>query len=174
MVSTGSSTAGINYAARHTDLMFITSPAGAYPQAALAALPEHTARIKASARALGREIKLIIHPMVICRDSEQEAQQVARAIIEHVDTEAADNFHKPFVQGDQTSWKGFDRDSTVLGGNINLIGNPQQIVDWIIALKEVGCDGVQLSFFDYLPDLEYFGKAVLPLMIEAGLRAPIG
>ncbi len=38
MVSAGSSTAGIDYAARHTDLMFITSPAGAYPQAALAAL----------------------------------------------------------------------------------------------------------------------------------------
>ena len=29
---------------------------------------------------------------------------------------------------------------------------------------------VQISFFDYLPDLEYFGKNVQPLMIEAGLR----
>jgi hypothetical protein len=35
-----------------------------------------------------------------------------------------------------------------------------------------GCDGVQVSFFDYLPDLEYFGREVLPLMRQAGLRNP--
>ena len=170
LVSAGSSPAGIEYAAEHTDLMFITSPAGADPEAALAALPAHTARIKAAARERGRDLKLIIHPMVICRDTEIAARELARQIIEQADDEAADNFHRPFVSGDQASWKGFDRDSTVLGGNLNLIGSPRQIVDWFVALKEAGCDGVQISFFDYLPDLEHFGEKVLPLMIEAGLR----
>ena len=33
-----------------------------------------------------------------------------------------------------------------------------------------GCDGVQVNFFDYLPDLEFFGREVIPLMRQAGLR----
>ena len=170
MVSAGSSPAGIDYAARHTDLMFITSPGGADPADALASLPEHTSRIKAAARAKGREMKLIIHPMVLCRDTEKEAHHLAEQIIEHADPVATDNFLRPFEEGDQESWKGFDRSSAVLGGNVNLVGNPQQMVDWFIGLKEAGCDGIQISFFDFLPDLDHFGKKVLPLMIEAGLR----
>ena len=170
MVSAGSSTAGINYAARHTDLMFITSPSGANPENALVSLPAHTANIKAAGHALGRDLKLIIHPMVLCRDTEKEAHKLAGHIIANTDAEATENFLRPFSQGDQASWKGFKRESAVLGGNINLIGTPQQIVDWFINLKDAGCDGVQISFFDFLPDLEHFGEKVLPLMVEAGLR----
>jgi len=173
MVSAGSSPAGIAYAARHTDLMFITSPAGAEPSDALASLPEHTANIKAAGRALGRDLKLIIHPMVLCRDTESEARKLADQIIEHTDKVATDNFLRPFEQGDQSSWKGFKRDSAVLGGNVNLVGTPSQVVDWFIAAKAAGCDGVQISFFDFLPDLEHFGNKVLPMMIEAGLREKI-
>jgi FMNH2-dependent dimethyl sulfone monooxygenase len=29
---------------------------------------------------------------------------------------------------------------------------------------------VQVNFFDYLPDLEFFGQEVIPLMRKAGLR----
>jgi len=29
---------------------------------------------------------------------------------------------------------------------------------------------VQLSFFDFQPDLDFFGERVLPLLHEAGLR----
>jgi FMNH2-dependent dimethyl sulfone monooxygenase len=42
-------------------------------------------------------------------------------------------------------------------------------VDWFIKLKQAGCDGVQVNFFDYLPDLEFFGKEVMPIMKEKGL-----
>ena len=156
----------------HSDLMFITSPAGADPDRALAALPAHTAKIRETAAAVGRELKLVIHPMVICRDTEREAQAYARSIIDHVDPVALENFLQTFAKGDQVSWRGFEGDEQVLGGNVNLIGTPEQVVDWMVRVKAAGCDGVQLSFFDYLPDLEYFGDNVLPLMIEAGLRKP--
>ena len=36
---------------------------------------------------------------------------------------------------------------------------------------QAGCDGVQVNFYDYLPDLEFFGAHVLPLMKQAALRA---
>jgi FMNH2-dependent dimethyl sulfone monooxygenase len=37
-------------------------------------------------------------------------------------------------------------------------------------LKQAGCDGIQINFFDFEPDLAYFGQRVLPLMQQAGLR----
>ena len=48
--------------------------------------------------------------------------------------------------------------------------NPEQIVDWCGRLKDAGCDGVQINFFDFLPELEFFGARVLPLLKQAGLR----
>ena len=58
----------------------------------------------------------------------------------------------------------------MIGGNVHLVGTPAQIVEWFARLHAAGCDGVQVNFFDYLPDLEFFGRAVIPVMREAGLR----
>ena len=58
----------------------------------------------------------------------------------------------------------------MIGGNVHLVGTPAQIVEWFIRLRDAGCDGVQVNFFDYLVDLEFFGREVIPLMREAGLR----
>ena len=58
----------------------------------------------------------------------------------------------------------------MIGGNVHLVGTPEQIVEWFARLNRAGCDGVQVNFFDYLPDLEFFGREVIPLMREAGLR----
>jgi FMNH2-dependent dimethyl sulfone monooxygenase len=43
-------------------------------------------------------------------------------------------------------------------------------VDYLLRLRAAGIDGVQLTFFDFQPDLAFFGSRILPLMIEAGLR----
>jgi alkanesulfonate monooxygenase SsuD/methylene tetrahydromethanopterin reductase-like flavin-dependent oxidoreductase (luciferase family) len=44
------------------------------------------------------------------------------------------------------------------------------VVDQLLALRKAGIDGVQFSFFDFLPDLTYFGERILPLLKQAGLR----
>ena len=170
LVNAASSGAGLAYATRHSDLIFITSPAGADPEKACAALPPHNARIKAAARENGREVRTIINPHVICRDTEKEARAQYQAILDHQDPVAADNFHATFMGGDQASWKQTSRDQWVIGGNVHLVGTPEQIVEHFVRLKQAGCDGVQVNFYDYLPDLEYFGSRVLPLMKQAGLR----
>lgn len=53
---------------------------------------------------------------------------------------------------------------------MQVVGTPEQVVEQFVKLSEAGCDGIQVNFFDYFPDLEYFGEKVLPLMKEAGLR----
>ena len=54
IVNAGSSDAGLDFAARHSDLLFITSPAGAEFEAAVASLPAFNAQIKARGAALGK------------------------------------------------------------------------------------------------------------------------
>ena len=170
LVNAASSGAGLDYAARYSDIIFVTSPAGADPVAACGALPSHTARIKALARQAGRDVRILINPHVICRDTEAEAQARYREIADNADPVAVTNFHASVSGGDTASWKGLQKDSMTVGGNVHLVGTPEQIVEWFIRLKNAGCDGVQVNFFDYEPELEYFGQRILPLMRQAGLR----
>ena len=44
------------------------------------------------------------------------------------------------------------------------------IVEWFVRLRQAGVDGVQVNFFDFGPDLDYFISTVLPLMQQADLR----
>jgi FMNH2-dependent dimethyl sulfone monooxygenase len=170
MVNAASSGAGLAYAARHSDLIFVTSPAGADLDRACEALPAHNGKIKALARAHGRDVRTILNPHVICRETEGEARAQYRSILAHQDPVAADRFHATFVGGDQASWRAATREDWVIGGNVHVVGSPEQVVDGFARLHAAGCDGVQVNFYDYLPDLEFFGARVLPLMKQAGLR----
>lgn len=171
LVNATSSDAGLDYAVRHSDLIFITSPAGADLDRACEALPAHNAKIKALGAAAGREVYTIINPHVICRETEAEAWAQHQAILDHQDRVAADNFYATFAGGDQASWKGTSRDQWVIGGNVHIVGTPEQVVDGLERLAKAGCDGVQVNFYDFLPDLDFFGNRVVPLMQQAGLRA---
>ncbi len=170
LVNATGSPAGIGYAARHSDLVFITSPAGAEIEAALAALPAHTAKLKQAAALENRAIRTLINPMVICRPTEQEAWDYYHAIVAKQDKVAVDNFFASSQKRDSQAFLGHQRDQKIVGGNIQLVGSPEQIVEYLQRLQQAGCDGVQLTFYDYAPDLAYFGEAVLPLMKHAGLR----
>ncbi len=173
LVSATSSPAGIASAVRHSDLIFITSPVGARFDKAITALPELNARVKQQAAAAGRDVRTLINPMIICRDTEREAREVYQAILDKADQGAIEGFFRTHATGDSQSWRGHERDERVVGGNIQLIGTPEKIVDQLLQLKAAGCDGIQLCFFDYVSELAYFGERVIPLLEQAGLRHPV-
>jgi len=172
LVNATGSEAGINFAAQYSDLVFITSPGGAHIDSALATLPAHIAKIRRAADAYGREIKTLINPVIVSRDTPEAAQAYADAIVEHR--------LSPDQRGDRTyasdahAWRGrldpSNKQGRGLGGNLEIVGSPEQVVEQLIALKRAGIDGVQISFYDFLPDLQYFGERILPLMQQAGLR----
>ncbi|MDR5759213.1 LLM class flavin-dependent oxidoreductase [Caballeronia sp. LZ035] len=172
LVNATGSAAGIDYAVRHSDLIFITSPAGADFKDAIGALPARTAKIREGAARVGRRVRTLINPTIVCRPTEREARAYHDAIVAHPDEGALDGFIGMHGRSDAKAWAKHKREQRVLGGNLHLIGSPEQIVEQLIALKHAGCDGVQLTFFDFEPDLRYFGEAVLPLLVEAGLRVP--
>lgn len=83
LVTATGSPAGIDFAAQHSDLLFITSPGGAHIDSALETLPDHIAGIKARARARGREVKTIINPIIISRDTEAETAAYLKGIVDN-------------------------------------------------------------------------------------------
>lgn len=172
IVNATGSVEGIAFAARHSDIVFITSPSGNQMANALASLPAHTAEIRAAASAVGRPLRTIINPMVICRPTEREAIRYRDAIIAAADDAAVEGFDAARRSGDAVAWSQQQRQHRALGGNLHLVGSPEQVVDGFLKLKAAGCDGVQLTFYDFAPDLAFFGEAVLPLMHQAGLRVP--
>jgi dimethylsulfone monooxygenase len=44
------------------------------------------------------------------------------------------------------------------------------VAEYLLRLKQAGIDGVQLAFYDFKPDLTFFGARVLPLLRQLGLR----
>jgi FMNH2-dependent dimethyl sulfone monooxygenase len=170
LVNATGSDAGIAFAARYSDIIFITSPGGAHIESALETLPAHAARIKEAARQAGRSVKTVINPIVVSRDTPQEAQAYADAIV----AGALGRSGMDGYDSDAHAWRGRKdarhRQGRNLGGNIEIVGSPEQVVEQLLALRGAGIDGVQLGFFDFAVDLEHFGRRILPLMKEAGLR----
>jgi hypothetical protein len=53
--------------------------------------------------------------------------------------------------GDAVAWKAHGDKHRTLGGNIQIIGKPEHDVDKLVGLKQAGCDGIQVAFFDFTP-----------------------
>lgn len=170
LVNAASSPAGMEFAAKYCDLMFITSPAGADIDAALEVLPAHTRQIRQIAEKHGRAVRTLINPLVICRDTEKEVEETKERIIAGKDAKAIEGILHSNQSADNKSWKNHKAEHRAIGGNIQIFGTPEQVVDRFIQLRNAGVEGVQVSFFDFAPDLEHFGSRVIPLMKQAGLR----
>jgi FMNH2-dependent dimethyl sulfone monooxygenase len=172
LVNATGSDAGISFAARYSDLVFITSPGASDFAGAIEVLPEHAARVKQAARDIGREVRTLLNPMVISRATERETWEYHDAIVAHADPAAPAGFGR--FDSDAHAWKGrVGKDAEkrrAIGGNIEVVGTPEQVVEQFVRLRQAGIDGLQLSFYDFKPDLEFFGDQILPLMKQAGLR----
>jgi FMNH2-dependent dimethyl sulfone monooxygenase len=169
LVNATGSEAGIAFAARYSDIVFITSPGGAHIDSALETLPAHVANIKAAAARVGRKVRTVINPVIVSRDTERETLDYAHAISNNAIKGAFGSY-----DSDAHAWRGrldaSHKQGLGLGGNIEIVGTPEQVVDQLVALKKTGIDGVQLGFYDFLPEIGYFGERILPLLKQAGLR----
>ncbi|EXJ92338.1 cytochrome P450 oxidoreductase [Capronia epimyces CBS 606.96] len=176
LVNATGSPAGIDFATRYSDLVFITSPGGAAIESALATLPDHIATIKNAAKARGRTVKTLINPVIVSRDTPEETDAYLQAIVDGQEKKAPGDSkfgHKGY-DSDAHAWKGRldgrHKQGYNLGGNIEVIGSPEQVVEQLAALHKVGIDGVQLGFYDWKIDFDHFATKILPLLKEAGLR----
>lgn len=172
LVTATGSQAGIDFAAGHSDLVFITNSSGSGITETLQDIPAHVQKIKARARQFGRRVRTIINPIIVSRDSEQQTRDYLEAIVGNK-VPSSFGTHKAYAS-DAHAWRGRtegNRNTGLgLGGNIEIIGTPEQVVEQLVALKAAGIDGVQLNFHDFAVDLQHFGERILPLLKAAGLR----
>ncbi|MCW0213460.1 MAG: LLM class flavin-dependent oxidoreductase [Pseudonocardia sp.] len=170
LVAASGSPRGYAFAGKHADIVFTSSPAGAAFDGAIDAMPAHVAEIKAAARAQGREVKVIIFPLVICRDTDAEAEAYRDEIVAHADHESLVNYHARHATGDSKAWPQHVLADRALGGHLQIVGGPEKVAESLDRLHAAGFDGVQLGFYDYEPELQYFTEAVVPLLKARGLR----
>jgi dimethylsulfone monooxygenase len=172
LVSASASQAGFDYAAHHADIVFTSSPAGAVFENAIAALPDHVRQIKAAYGKTGRTGKVIIFPLIVCKRTREEAYAYRDAIVAEADFESIAAYTNRHAKGDAKGWPKHVPADRVLGGHIQIVGDPNDVADAISRLHEAGLDGIQIGFYDYGPDLDFFAEAVLPLLEARGLRRP--
>ena len=173
LVNATGSPAGIEFAVKYSDLVFITSPGGADITSALTSLPEHVKGIKEKARALGREIKVLINPVVVSKDTAEETWAYLQNIVDGMDEGYGGMKAVRSYDSDAHAWRGHKtpgKQGYKLGGNIEVIGTPEEVVEQLVALHGVGIDGVMLGFYNWKADFDHFLEKILPLLKEAGLR----
>ncbi|MFE8699273.1 LLM class flavin-dependent oxidoreductase [Cytobacillus sp. FJAT-54145] len=104
---------------------------------------------------------------VICRDTEEEAQEELARITDVKETSAYAGY-KDFVGKSQLEQqvKLYDYSVSNRGLRPNLIGTPDQIAEQIIAYEEAGVDLLLLQFSPQLEEMELFSKKVMPLVTQ--------
>jgi dimethylsulfone monooxygenase len=116
-----------------------------------------------------------INAFSIVRDSEQEAKDTLKDIIDHAIPDAVKGFHHEVQNAGNASpekegnWAKSSLEDLVQyndGFRTNLIGTPQQVAERIIALKHAGADLILLGFLHFQEEVEYFGTHVIPLVRE--------
>lgn len=123
----------------------------------------------------GRKVRFGVNGFFIGRDTEAEARDVLREIVDKADREAVEGFGAAVKQAGQSTGdkKGMWQDSEFAdlvqyndGFRTGLIGTPEQIATRIIEYKKRGVNLFLLGFLHYLEDVAYFGREVLPIVRE--------
>ncbi|HEY0580721.1 MAG TPA: LLM class flavin-dependent oxidoreductase, partial [Chloroflexota bacterium] len=175
IMNAGGSPVGQRWAAKNADMAFVVLQQHDYEGA-----KRQVDHLRSLARdEFGREIGVWASGYVVSRPTEKEARDYLNwYVVEMGDDIAVDNIARvlglqsavvppeimePFKFHFKAGWGGYP-----------LVGTPEQITDELSTLARVGIDGVLLSWLNYQEEGPAFMTEVLPLMEQAGLRAPAG
>ena len=170
VMNAGGSEAGQAFAATQADMNFVIlkerDPEGGKAQI------DH---LKNMAREAGRDVKSWVHVYVVCRETEQEARDyLNHYVVDKGDYEAVNNLLEIFgMQSETLPKEVLDefRFHFIAGhGGYPLVGTPEQIVDEIGKLSDMGVDGMLISWVDYKTECKQWIDEVIPLMEQAGQR----
>jgi alkanesulfonate monooxygenase SsuD/methylene tetrahydromethanopterin reductase-like flavin-dependent oxidoreductase (luciferase family) len=171
IMNAGTSPAGREFAARHSDLIFagLTS---------LDTAAQQIAEIKALARERhGREIRVFGRGHVVCRDTDAEARahydRVHRSLADFAG--AREVVRVNMANSQSADWSSIRMQRIVEGmiagfWALPLVGTAERITQTIVELHAAGLDGIALSWPDYDEGLGQLEELILPRLVQAGLR----
>jgi alkanesulfonate monooxygenase SsuD/methylene tetrahydromethanopterin reductase-like flavin-dependent oxidoreductase (luciferase family) len=170
IMNAGISPAGQQFAVKNADMIFINL-------GDQAGLVETVASIREAAAKDDREVAIWGNAHIVCRPTEREVHQFVTDYVEtHGDYEGARRFAASMVGGDSTTAKVWEADTELLrnlvatSGNGPIVGTPEQVVEQMRDLSDLGIDGLNLAWVDYEEGISQYSAELLPLMREAGLR----
>lgn len=181
LINAGASAAGRDFAARHADWVFMVV---AEAEDARRQIDDVVGR----ARTAGRtgEIGAMLAASVVVRDTDDEAAEVERWILDSLDPGAARAYasslyggiesYRDMVGKDSGDEESFVRSMASSGFGYKAYGAPETVAARLVDLVErSGCAGLALTFPLWHPEeIARFGEQVLPLLEEAGLWSPAG
>jgi alkanesulfonate monooxygenase SsuD/methylene tetrahydromethanopterin reductase-like flavin-dependent oxidoreductase (luciferase family) len=172
IMNAGTSPAGREFAARHSDLIF----AGLTTLETAAA---QVAEIKQLAREKwGRDIKAFGRGHVVCRESESAARSDWNLIHrELADTQGAIETTNLNMANSQSTPLDPDTQRRLEGmvagfWALPIVGTADQVAERIVDLHGSGLDGMALSWPNYDEGMAQLEEEILPRLVQAGLRAP--
>ncbi len=162
---------GRDFALRNADFLFT-------PAIDLSRSAAEIAELKAKGAEAGRNTGVLTFSHVVCRPTEKEATDYLQHFgKDNADWGAVDNLVKlqfAHAHSFPHDLLALIRDRMAAGhGGFPLVGTPRQVAEGLISLHKAGFAGTTLSFVDYAEEFPYFRDAVLPLLEQAGIRAPV-
>lgn len=161
---------GRDFAAKAADFLFTTfvDIEGGRP---------HIADMKARAATAGREVGVYTTCHVVCRPTQAEAEDYYEHYAVRMEDSAGADFYMSAKEKNSSSHDPeayrLHRKRFVGGaGTYPLVGTPRHIAEEMIRMSAAGFAGTTVSFVNFADELPYFIETVLPLLEEAGLRAP--
>jgi dimethylsulfone monooxygenase len=186
IMNAGSSATGQAFAMRNCDAFFTSTHALRLATAGTAKdtnvavfdrIVEQVNRIKAEARALGREIEVFTQGQVICRPTQKEAEEYHHyANVENADWPALERMLAlKDITPQNTPAAEFAAKRSMQAvsgvGGFPFVGTPDKVAQEFGDIGRAGVRGIAVSFVNYLKEMPYFCAEVLPRLKRMGLRA---
>jgi alkanesulfonate monooxygenase SsuD/methylene tetrahydromethanopterin reductase-like flavin-dependent oxidoreductase (luciferase family) len=171
VMNAGTSGPGRDFAGKHSDLIFASL------QNMEIARREITETKQNALQKYGREVRVFGRVHIVCRSTEKEAREYFRWV--HRDNADVAAIEKLLagVTANSESWDNISEEHwetierlAAGRGALTLVGTPEQVVEGLSELSDIGVDGVAISWVNYDEGLQQMEEEILPLMVQAGLR----
>jgi FMNH2-dependent dimethyl sulfone monooxygenase len=136
---------------------------------------ENIAGVQASAAGAGRRPRFGLNGFVIARDSEKEARDTLREIVEKAHRPAVEGFRDAVQEAGASTkdGRGMWADSSFEdlvqyndGFKTQLIGTPEQIAERIVEYKKIGVNLFLTCYLHFQEEVAAFGTDILPIVRE--------
>ncbi|MST31525.1 LLM class flavin-dependent oxidoreductase [Acidimicrobiaceae bacterium USS-CC1] len=167
LMSAGSSPRGQDFAAKHTDVIFVAT-----------ADAESSGRMAESVKSLARDhydrkVSVFGQVFIICDDDGDVARaRFDELVHERGDWEGVQNLLDILVPNSRSAdWSALAANLIGGYGAMALVGTPEEVVEGIADLAEAGLDGLTMSWPDYLEGIRQYRDVLRPRLVAKGLRA---
>ncbi|MEM7540815.1 MAG: LLM class flavin-dependent oxidoreductase [Pseudomonadota bacterium] len=172
IMSAGVSDAGRRFAAQHADLNFLLAPTLEIGEAILN-------DVKTLARKdFQREVQVWGMTSIVMGDTQADAEAYYHHYVhEKGDWEAASNMMSVFAPNSGSYSVEHEKEhlEVLVSGYsaFPIVGSVEQVADQLIAMSNMGFDGLTLCWANYDEGLARFNAEVMPLLEQAGVRRPL-